>query len=153
MRRFKFKFEVILNQRKGKEDNALAALGAAQRNYQMEISKKSKLMSDLSAALERRELLANGTVDIGAYKLEQDFIVGTKQRMIQQDQAIVRASKVVEKSLRAYLHARRQTRTIELIREKSYQEFRREQNKREQKELDDLMIMRNRMKDLEDLAS
>ena len=62
--------------------------------------------------------------------------------MIRQDQAIVRASRSVEKALRAYLTARRQTRMIETLREKDYQEFKKMVAKKEQKELDELSAMR-----------
>jgi flagellar export protein FliJ len=48
----------------------------------------------------------------------------------------------VEKALRAYLLARRQTRVIERLRERDQEEFRRELSKREQKVLDDQTSMR-----------
>ena len=54
--------------------------------------------------------------------------------------AIFRASKNVEKALRAFLFARRQTRMIESLREKAFAEFKRDLAKKEQKQLDDLTI-------------
>jgi flagellar export protein FliJ len=104
----------------------------------------------LSDALERREKLGIEAIGIDAFQLEQNFIFGTKQRIVQQDQALVRASRGVEKALRAYLHARRQTRTIEMLREKQYQEFRKALTKKEQKELDELSVMRARLREKED---
>jgi flagellar FliJ protein len=145
MRKFRFKFEPILKQRKSREEDARAALARAQRTYQAELDRKAKLRADLDGSLLRRERLGSSPIDIVPFKVEDDFIVGTKQRILQQEQAIFRASKAVEKTLRAYLFARRQTRTIEVLREKAYADFRREVIKKEQREMDDLSIMRARM--------
>ena len=82
---------------------------------------------------------------IANFKVEEDFILGTKQRIIQADHVIDRAKRGVEKALRAYLFFRRQTRMIEILQEKAYQEFRKKVARREQKEIDDLVIMRFRM--------
>jgi len=81
------------------------------------------------------------------FQMEQDFITGTKQRILHAERDIARATRVVEKALRIYLHARRQTKMLELVYEKEYKEFRRAQAKREQKLLDDMVIMRDRLKE------
>src|SRR6185437_6673908 len=123
MRKFRFQFETVLRLRKSRENDALRALAAAQRAYQADLERKAKLISELKDALLRRENLGIEAIGIDAFKLEDFFIIGTKQRIVRQDQALVRASRAVEKCLRAYLHARRQTRTIELLREKHFIEF------------------------------
>src|SRR6185437_15444901 len=123
MRKFRFQFETVLRLRKNRENDALRGLAAAQRAYQVELERKVKLVSDLKEALIRRENLGAEAVRVEAFRTEENFIVGTKQRIVRQDQALVRASRAIEKALRAYLHARRQTRTIELLREKHYAEF------------------------------
>lgn len=145
MGKFKFKLETVLNLRRKREEDALRALAQSQRVYQHELSKKSKLVSDLSEALIRRENLGIDAIGIDAFQLEQSFITGTKQRIIQQDQALVRASRGVEKALRAYLYSKRQTRMIEILREKQFKEFRKALAKKEQKELDELSVMRARL--------
>lgn len=144
MAKFRFKFSSVLKVRKSREDSALAALGVAQRAYQAEIAKKSALLSSLSDALARRELLGSKPTDIMAFKVEQDFITGTKARIVRADQAILRATRGVEKALRSYLQAKRQTRMIEALYEKEHAEWRKEQSKRQQKQLDDMVSMRAR---------
>ena len=132
----------------------LRALGAAQRSYQEELEEKKQILAQLDLALKRREKLGVEATGIHAFQIEQNFITGTKQRIIRQDQAIVRASRTVEKTLRAYLAARRQTRTIEILREKDFAEFKKAVAKKEQKELDDLSGMRQTLKQQqEDVAS
>lgn len=152
MRKFKFRLATVLSHRQRLEDEALRVLAQSQRKYQEDLAKKAQLLSDLSSALNRRETLGIDPIGIREFQLEQLNITGIKQRIIQQDQALVRASRAVEKSLRAYLAAKRQTRTIERLREKDLAEFKRALNKKEQKELDELTVMRARFKNLEETA-
>jgi flagellar FliJ protein len=142
MKRFKFKFAAVLKVRESREENALRTLGQAQQAYQAELAIKAELLSKLKSSLERRESLGIEAIGIDSFQLEQIFITGTKQRIVRQDQAIMRASRTVEKSLRAYLAARKETRMIEVIREKDLKEFKKSQAKKQQKELDELSSMR-----------
>ncbi len=151
MPKFSFRFESVLKIRKSREDECLRALGAAQRTYQATLARKAALLADLAASLDRREKLGSEPVTVVAFQLEQSFIVGTKARVVQNDQAIFRASKQVEKALRAYLHARRQTKMLETLKEKDRLSWRKAQAKIERVAQDDLSIMRFRMKE-EDVA-
>jgi flagellar export protein FliJ len=154
MKRFKFQFATVLNVRKSRENDALSHLGAAQRVYQQELAQKQELVRTLQSALVRRESLGqNGATPALSFQLEQAYITGTKQRIMRADQAIVRASRSVEKSLRAYLAARRQTRMIELLEERAFAEFKRERTKKENKELDELMVLRARLADQSPMSS
>ena len=149
MRKFRFKFATVLKLRKTREEDALRALGAAQRAYQAELDKKAQLKKDLEDALVRRENLGAGSDSIGIlpFQLEEDFIRGTKQRIVHADRDIVRAGRAVEKALRVFLFARRQTRMMEMLYDKAHQEWRKAEAKREQKQLDDLTIMRERFRE------
>jgi flagellar FliJ protein len=80
--------------------------------------------------------------------LESDFIAGQKIRIVQAEVAIQRSKRAVEKALRNYLHAKRQTRVIEMIREKRFAEYKLERAKHLQKEMDDVSTMRNRLRQL-----
>jgi flagellar FliJ protein len=146
MRRFEFKFAAVLKQRKTLEEHALRALGAAQRVHRAEVERKEGLVSELEAALVRRESLGIEPVGPAAFRLEQDFITGTKQRIIQADQAILRATRGVEKALRAYLHAKKQCRMIEVLKEKAYADYRKARTKFEQRQQDDFAVMRARLR-------
>ncbi len=150
MKRFKFQFAAVLKIRKMREEETMRALAQTQRVFQEEQQRKSKLVSELNDALIRRESLGIEAIGIDAFQLEEYFIVGTKQRIIQQDQAVVRASRNVEKALRTYLQARRQTKAIEVLHEKQFQEFKKARAKQEQKDLDDLSVMRERLRTKEE---
>lgn len=129
----------------------MRALAEAQRAFQAAVERKLTLQSRLADALARREALGAVPTSVTAFLLENDFITGTKHRIVQSEQGIFRARKGVEKALRGYLLARRQTRVIEKLRENAYAEYRRERARREQRELDDLTLMRERLRrDAED---
>lgn len=145
MARFRFKFASVLKVRKSREDAALRALGEAQRGYQQALSAKQALQRELELALIRRESLADRPIGVEAFRLEHDFITGTKQRIVRQDQAIVRATRSVERALRGYLQARRQTRAMEVLYDKHLQEFRKQLARLEQRRLDDFSVMRSRL--------
>ena len=149
MKKFRFQFETVERVRKTREDECLRGLGQAQALYNETLKQKEKLLNTLSSALERRELLGTGAhqARMADIQLESDFIAGTKIRINQQDQAILRARRMVEKALRTYLAARRQTRMMELLREKAFSEYKMTRNKLLQKQSDDLTIMRARLRE------
>lgn len=147
MRKFRFKLQPVLDVRKLREDSALRALGEAQRAHQGSLSHKNNLSSELTNSLARREWLGQSPVEISLFHVEQLFIDGLKQKIIRADQAIARASRGVEKAMRSYLAARKQTKAMEILRDKQKEEFRRDRLKAEQKSLDDLLVMRERLRE------
>jgi flagellar export protein FliJ len=138
MAKFKFRLQTVLEHRKRREDDLLAALAKSQRALQFEKDAKSGFESSLAQALARRESLGETATGIQAFITENDFIIGLKQRILRAEQGILRANRGVEKALRAYLFAKRQTRMIEMLREKALLEH---------KQLDEMMIMRHRLKE------
>jgi flagellar export protein FliJ len=148
MKKFRFKFAVVLDLRKRREEDSLRVLAAAQRAHQLELARKAKHLSDLNDSLLRREKL--GTDDAAspqAFQTEQSYINGLKQKLIQDDHLIARAARGVEKSMRMYLHARKQSQMIETLKDKDLAQFKKERTKWENKEQDDLSIMRSRFKE------
>ncbi len=147
MKKFKFTFNSILTFRKTLEEGTLRKLGEAQNAFQLQIARKKELENVLNSALDRRQNLGIDPIGVFAFQLEQNFIVGTKQRIIQSEAAIVRANRGVEKALRSYLMAKRETRKLELLYEKQFTLYKKERSRREQLDQDDLSVMRNRLKE------
>jgi flagellar export protein FliJ len=147
MKKFKFKYEAVEKVRKNREQEMLRALVRAQESLKSEKKTKEKLMKELDKSLTRREEL--GVVPVGphAFQIEDDYIVGTKQRALKIDQAIFRTSKAVEKAMKNYLLSKRQSRTMEVLKEKSSAEYKDIKRKNEQKELDNFYIMRFRFRE------
>jgi flagellar FliJ protein len=144
MKKFRFRLETLLKVRTLREQEAMRLLAEAQRRYQAELAEKARLQAELERAFQGREALGGGAASTSTdFKLAHEFIVGGKHRLVRQEQAIFRAQKGIEKALRAYLQARRQTRAIELLREKDYAEFKRARAKQEQKVIDELSSVRH----------
>jgi flagellar export protein FliJ len=148
MKKFRFKFTVLEQVRKARENETLRILGESQRLFRDANLFKSNLQKQLAEALFMREQVTVHGATPAMIRLQEDFVIGIKQRIIQSDQAILRAKRGVEKSLRAYLAARRQMRMIEVLREKAFEEFKTNARKREQREMDDLNTMRARLKEV-----
>ena len=142
MKKFKFKFTAVEKVRKSHEDAALRVLAIAQQAFNAAKEHRNGLEKELNVSLLRRENIGKEFVAVLAFQLENDFIKGTKVRILQAENAIKKAGKGVEKALRGYLQARRAMKMIEVLREKALEEFKREASKKEQKELDDLYVMR-----------
>ncbi|MCC7441682.1 MAG: flagellar export protein FliJ [Bdellovibrionales bacterium] len=145
MARFRFKFEAVGKLKKQKEQDALRLFGEAQGLLKAEIERREQLEFDLASALSRREALGETAVSPILFRTEEDFITGTKARIIQAQHAIERARRRVERAMMGYLVARRELLKVERLREKATADFKREQSKLEQKRLDDLYVMRARL--------
>jgi len=151
MRKFRFRFAAVEKVRKIREDEALRALGQAQKQVQIAQEKKMQLESEvMNASLRRERLGVEGAVSASLFALENDYITGNRQRIIWQEQAILRAKRGAEKALRAYLLARRHTHVIERLKERDLEQFKKERAKQEQKNLDDITSMRSGMRGREE---
>jgi flagellar export protein FliJ len=141
-KRFRFRLEAVERVRHAKEQEALRALAAAQTKYHEALDVKRQIFEENDRALIRREALAATAQPILAYQIENEFISGNRQRIVQADQAIFRARKFVEKALREVILAKRALRAIELLREKAYAEYKTALRKREQKEMEEVYVSR-----------
>ena len=131
--------------RKTREQDALRALAEAQRALQAEKERKNSLSARLHESFERREKFGEIASTSMVIQIEENFIVGTKQKILQIDQAIIRAGRAVEKAMAYYLSCRQQRMMMDKLREKAYEKFQEELRKKELKEADDLNIMWARM--------
>ena len=147
MKKFQFKYQAVLKERKVKEEFALELLAEAQHAYQAEVDQKIKLIEMLNQSQNRKENLGRTPVQIHEFQSEQAFITGTKQRILQSDQRIFKARKSVDRAMKGYLQAKRRTEIMKDLKEKFYQEYRKERNQFEQKQLDDMVVMRAHLKE------
>lgn len=146
MKKFHFKLEAVENVRKKNEDEALRELSRAQQIYQNEVHKREGLQIALAQGLQRREELSQNSVGVDHYVLETDFIEGTKIRIQWADHAIQRAGVFVTKAKQKYLLQRQKRMMITRLREKEFQRFKKAVAKKEAKALDELNVMRARLR-------
>jgi flagellar FliJ protein len=152
MKKFKFKLASVLDIRKKKEQDALVSLAAAQKAYQDALERKQNLIRANGTAFDRRQVLSNQGGPALGFQLEQNFIEGNKKRILQSEQAISRCARGVEKALRVYLFARKQTKMIEVLEENERKNFTQEQKRKEQKQLEELVTMRARFSQNEEVT-
>jgi flagellar export protein FliJ len=145
MKKFNFQFQTVLRVRKIQEMEFLRQLARTQRAHQEELIKRSQLDVLLEKSLKRRENLGQTDEDVASFYLEDNFIIGTKQKIIQADRDILRASKAVARALQVYVSAKRQSKVIETLLERAQTEHRRMLKKKEEKDLDELVVIRNRL--------
>ena len=144
MKKFQFRFEAVLKVRKIKQDEALRAVAFHEKVYRQEIEKKATLLTELDLAYKRIESFSEKSSQISIYQSEQDFIEGTKQRIIQADHAILKARRNLDKVLRLFTAARAQSQVMETLKDNAHKEYRKDIERREQKLMDDLTLMRFR---------
>ena len=143
MKRFKFRFEAVEKVRKSHEQTAQRIFAEAQRIYQEGIDHKVSLQNLLNKTLISREDLSKNEISSQAFVLETEFIEGTKIRMIQADQVILRSRKRLEKAMRAMVLARKSVNTLEILKEKDFDLYKKIKRKDAERELDDLFVMRS----------
>ena len=144
MRRFYFKLHAVEEVRKRKEEDALRALAAAQRALQQEKTRKENLFQALKDSYSRCNEIAKSTVGVVAFKTEEDFIVGTRQRIAMTEQTILRAEKALKKRMDQYMEAKSERKKIEKLREREYERYQKKESKKELKQMDELYVQRAR---------
>ena len=145
MAKFNFQLQTVEKVRVQKEQKMLEELSVSQGKYQEKIANKKSLLNKKQDSFVRKNELASRDASINEIRLIEDYIVGLKSNIIKADQEIIRARRFLEQAMRQYIHARRERMMIDRLKEKAMTEFKVEQSRLEQKQLDDLITMRARL--------
>lgn len=143
MKKFKFKLEVVLGERKRVENLKLREYSLALQIMQKMIAEKSAMEKRLAEAIDEatklNELPEN---NIGQIMAIDSFIKSLKIRLGWKRQEIERGNKLTERTRLEYVKASQKTKTLEKLKEKKIEEFKEVLHKRELKQMDDIYIMR-----------
>jgi flagellar FliJ protein len=146
--KFKFRFENVLKHRKIMEDVAQRDFQEANSLLNVEIEKLNNM---IHAAHEAQEHLFEKQKQGGpagpALSQVHDFLKGQDIRIARQRQKVQEYEKVVENLREILRHKAIEYKIMEGLKSKNQEEFKKEQNKKEQKNLDDLALMRSRVKE------
>lgn len=145
MAKFRFKLETVEKVRLQKEQKMLEELSASQAKYQEKIAKKREILNKKQQSFVSKNELISRDASVNEIRLIEEYIIGLKQHLIRADQEIIRARRFLEQAMRHYVHARRERMMVDKLKEKAMEEFKIEQNRLEQKGLDDLITMRARL--------
>ncbi len=143
MKRFKFKLEVVLAERKRVEDLRLREWTLAKRILQGMMDILTALETGLEDAIKKDTQLGSGTgVDgIGMFAAVDQFIAGQKTRIVWKTQEIERGARLTDKKRVEYVKARQKREALEKLKERRLGEHRAVAHKRDLKILDDIYIM------------
>ncbi|MBI3556913.1 MAG: flagellar FliJ family protein [Deltaproteobacteria bacterium] len=143
MKRFRFKLEVVLAERKRVEDLRLREWTLAKRILQGMMDALTVLELGLADAISKDSQLGSGPgVDgIGMFAAVDQFIAGQKTRIVWKTQEIERGARLTDKKRVEYVKARQKREALEKLKERRLGEHRVASHKHELKTLDDIYIM------------
>lgn len=139
MRKFDFRFSSLLDHRRFLEESSLNKVGLSTQALEIAKEQRIEALKWLEQALMKREELGRIPTASTDFLIHDKFVLGLKHQLAQKEKEIIKSERELEKSLRAYLFAKRRTRTIEILKEKAYQDFYGKARKLQQKELDEFV--------------
>ena len=143
MKKFKFKLEVVLAERKRVEDLRLREWTLAKRILQGMMDVLTELETSLDGAIHKETQLGGspGISGIGMFAAVDQFIAGQKARIVWKTQEIERGARLTDKKRVEYVKARQKREALEKLKERRLGEHRDVAHKNELKVLDDIYIM------------
>lgn len=142
MARFRFPLQNILNMKEKLEEQAKNEYGQANARLLVEEKKLEQLNNRLEAArLQLKNVLIEILSMTEIHKRENAIVI-LKGYVKQQQLVVKRCEKEVEIAREKLTEAMKERKIFEKLREKAFEEFIKEEGRREQKEVDELMSYR-----------
>ena len=142
-KKFQFRLEVVLTERKRQEEKRLQEWTLARQIIAEMIKVCDALKERLSLAMnEATELAGLKVNNVANLTAMENFISGTKTKIGWKEREIERAEKLVERKRLEYVAASQKRKTLEKLKETKLREYMEFQKKKENKALDDIYVMR-----------
>jgi len=146
MKKFKFRFESVETLRNSQEQAALKFFAEAQMALQFQLENKMNILNQIDANLSKKESLASqASTSVESFHIQQNFINGLKQKVIQADALILKAQKNLRVAFDRFKAARQNKKIIETIKDKDFKNYKKEYLKHENNKLQDLYTMRSKI--------
>jgi flagellar FliJ protein len=139
MAKFVYRMQNILNMKQKLEDQAKAAYGIADRKYQDEQAKLQEMLIRKSGYDRHLKELMNGSIDLAQVRHARDASESMKVLIRRQMVEVHKAELELEAARRQLTEVRKERKMHEKLREKAFDEFLQEENRREGKEVDQLV--------------
>lgn len=137
MKKFKFNLESVLNYRIVKEEQAKQKLGTAI----FKVAQQKKVLGSYRKALAEEQSNIAAAVDISFLQHKELYIHCLCQQIEQQTEQLKQAEKEVNKCKKEVTRAMQDTKVLDNLKVKRYQEYLLEANKMEQKMLDEIGLI------------
>lgn len=135
---FRFRMQSILDMKEKMEQQSKNEFAQAQKELLDEEEEMQKLRRKEELLYEEGMRLRQSTIEIQEILDNKKAIEHVKGLIEQQRLAVVMAEKKVDAATKRMMDARVQTKTYEKLREKALAEYQMEENKKENKEVDEL---------------
>lgn len=145
MAKFNFRLEAVENLKKQSEQKALEELSHYQRIFMEKLELKQEIMDKKKNAFAAKNELLSKDANINEIRGYDDYITGLNVQIIKADQAIIRTRRFLEQAMKQYVQKRKEKMMLEKLHEKDFVEFKQEQARLLQKQLDDLISVRARL--------
>lgn len=139
MSRFRFSMENILIIKEKLEEQAKNEYAQANARLFREQDKLDALVCRCEGARQELRKKLQETLSMKDIRKREEAVEVLKFYVIQQQLAVIRCEKEVEVAREKLSEAMKERKIFEKLREKAYEEFVQEENKKEQREVDELM--------------
>lgn len=136
MARFKFHLEPVLRQRAAREDEAEQALALAYNEYKS----RCAVLQDTKQRLEEALVPDEKKLDIFENMHLSFYLESLSEKITCQEKDVNYAANIVERSRKEAVRARQDRQVLEKLKEKHLQKYKREEESREQKVVDELAL-------------
>lgn len=147
MAKFRFRLESLLQVRQTERDQRRAELAQAYQAEEILREQRKKLQTEIDLLRQQRNISA-GTIDVDALieGSRYEFVLSSQRKTLEEQSSEV--SQEIERRRQILVAVDQQVRMLEKLEEKQRQQFQAEQQRKETKELDEIVLMRNSVEPL-----
>lgn len=146
--KFKFQLEKVLNHKKILEDQAKKDFGEISKKLREQQQYLANLETDLTSAYQNKFKVQQAGGSIASYlEFFHNYYISQKKMIENQKKIIDGLVKIVEEKRQFLVQAAREHKTFTMLKDKKIIEFKRALNKREQKRIDEMNIMRQELRE------
>ncbi|MCR4721079.1 MAG: flagellar export protein FliJ [Lachnospiraceae bacterium] len=149
MQKFKFKLEGVLSVKLRLEEQAKAAFASAMQSLNACEQRRDEAAKRVSAYEHRFEELISGVLNVTEINMCKEAIRIVREDLAEKENAVKRASNRVEMCRKNLTNAIMERKTLEKLKEKEFEEYIKEYNDEERKQIDELVSYRHNAVDNE----
>ena len=147
MAKFRFRLETLLQVRRTERDQRRAELAQAYQAKEILREQRKKLQTEIDLLRQQRSI-SGGTIDVDALieGSRYEFVLSSQRKTLEEQSSEV--SQEIERRRQILVAVDQQVRMMEKLEEKQRQQFQAEQQRKENKELDEIGLMRKSIEPL-----
>lgn len=135
LKKFEFRLEKLLEIRRRREDEEKIELARASGAYQIEVNRKEKILHTLREY--RKDILSGDRLDAGRLRAFDQWVKASDFAVHDIEKTIEEKRLVMEEHVKKYTGLKRDRRAVEILREKAWDQWRRDERREETAELDE----------------